>query len=207
MKLLELAIRTLCDVNVKKTADGVFLCSQTEDNQESVFSAARQLIKDQLAHRILIVDSEPKSGYPGYAVWEEALLGMGIPKEIISGVDLRETASLNTLIEATGMIAHAKTHQYKDVYIVASPFQQLRAFMTSVTVALKHYPKIRLYSYPGDSLSWLETVVHSQGTTRGPRKDLISGELERIETYQQKGDLAHETTVMDYLDRRDTNLS
>ena len=75
--------------------------------------------------------------------------------------------------------------------------------MTAVTVALRHYPEIRLYSYNGLALSWMDTVVHSQGTINGLRKDLIKGELERIKTYQQKGDLATETAVLDYLDQRD----
>jgi hypothetical protein len=203
MKLVALAIRTLCDVRAKTTADGVFLCSQTRDNQRSVLAAGQQLIHAGLARKVLVVDSEPKSGYPGYAVWEKELLGMGIPREIIAGVDLRQAASLNTLIEATAMIAHAKENNYRDMYIAAAPFQQLRAFMTSVTVALTHYPDIRLYSFNGHPLSWMETVVHSQGTTLGLRKDLIRGELERIEKYQQKGDLAKETAVWDYLDQRD----
>jgi len=203
MELLGLAVRTLCDVRAKKTVDSVFLCSQTSDNQFSVLAAAQQLVHDELARRILIVHSDPKSGYPGGAAWQKELLSMGIPQDIISGVDLRQTTSLNTLIEATGMISHARRNRYTDMYIVASPLQQLRAFMTAVTVAIRHYPDLRLYSYHGHPLAWMDTVVHSQGTTKGRRKDLIKGELERIKTYQQKGDLATTSAVLNYLDKRD----
>ncbi len=203
MKLLQLTVRVLCDVKCKNTADGVFLCSQTIDNQRSVFAAAKQLILDESARNLLIVESGPKDGYPGVDLWRNELLDLEIPQEVIHGVDLRSAASLNTLIEAEGMIAHAKIKRYKEIYIVASPFQQLRAYMTAVTVALRHYPDLRIYSYNGHSLSWMEEVAHSQGITKGLRKDLIAGELERIKLYQEKGDLASADAVTEYLDQRD----
>jgi hypothetical protein len=76
--------------------------------------------------------------------------------------------------------------------------------MTSVTVVLKYYPEIRIYSHNGNPLSWLDTVVHSQGKTAGPRKTLITGEIDRILRYQKKGALASDATVLKYLDKRDT---
>jgi hypothetical protein len=206
MKILELTIRTLCDVRAKTVADGVFLYSQTEDNQHSVLSAALAVIKDGLAEKILIVDSDSKSGYPGFSVWEKELLTMGIPKSVISGVDLRKAISLNTLIEAEAMIEHAKRNHYQVVYVIASPFHQLRAFMTSVTVALTRFPEVRIYSYGGSPLPWLDSAVHSQGKTAGPRKELIRGEIERIQKYQRKGDLASEIDVLTYLDNRDKRV-
>jgi hypothetical protein len=207
MKLFEIAIRTLCDVRAGNTADAVFLFSQTDDNQYSVLSAAHQLLKDQLIKKVLISDSDPKSGYPGYVAWENELCGMGVPKVSILGIDLRGVDSLNTLVEANAMMQHAKQHQYTDIYVTASPFHQLRAFMTSVTAAQKYYPQINLYSYNGTPLPWLDRVVHSQGETQGPRRELIGGELDRIRKYQHKGDLATDADVLSYLDKRDRKKS
>lgn len=203
MKILELTIRTLCDVRAKTVADGVFLYSQTEDNQHSVLSAAQRVINGRLAGKIFIIKSDPKSGYPGYSVWEKKLQRLGIPKNLIFGVDLSDSVTLNTLIEAEALTKYAKSNHYRDVYIIASPFHQLRAFMTSVTAALKYYPEFRVYSFNGNSLSWLDTVVHSQGTISGPRKELIKGEIDRIQEYQVKGDLASEIDILNYLDKRD----
>lgn len=138
---MELTIRTLCDVRYRGVAYGVFLFSQTKDNQYSVLSAAQQVINDKLAENILIVNSDPKSGYPGYSLWEKELIQMGIPKNKIFGIDLSDAVSLNTLIEAEALIKFAKRNQYRDVYITASPFHQLRAFMTSVTAALNYFLK------------------------------------------------------------------
>lgn len=203
IELLEITIRTLCDVKAEKTIDAVYLYSQTEDNQSSVLSAAHQLMSESRIRKIFMADSGPKSGYPGYAAWEKALLDMGVPEASIMGVDLWDTESLNTLIEANAMIQHAKQHHFADIYVVASPFHQLRAFMTSITAAQNHYPEINIYSYNGDSLPWLEHVAHSQGETLGPRRELIGGELDRIIKYQQKGDLAMDTDVLHYLNNRD----
>lgn len=203
MKLLELAIRTLCDVKAGKMVDAVFLYSQTIDNQNSVLSAAQQLLADNCAKKIIITHSGPKSGYPGYPVWKKELLDRGVSEELILGVDLVEAASLNTLIEANAMIQFAQKKRYTDIYITAAPFHQLRAFMTSVTAALEYYPQINIYSYNGKALPWLDSVAHSQGETLGPRKELIHGELGRIVKYQKKGDLATDDAVLNYLDARD----
>jgi hypothetical protein len=203
MKLLELAIRTLCDVKADRVADAVFLYSQTLDNQNSVLSAARQLLEYRLAQKVIISHSGPKSGYPGYPAWKKELQDRGVAEELILGVDLAGAASLNTLIEANAMIQFAKRKQYRDIYISAAPFHQLRAFMTSVTAALKYYPRINIYSYCGNALPWLDRVAHSQGETLGSRKELIHGEFGRILKYQNKGDLAADEAILNYLDARD----
>jgi hypothetical protein len=204
MTLLEIAVKTLCDVRAKHIADAAFLFGQTKDNQDSVFSAARKIIGNRLAKKILIVKSGPKSGYPGYSVWTDELCKLGIPQDSIGGVDLEHAITLNTLIEAQGLITHAKSNRYQTIYVVASPLHQLRALMTAVTVALKFYPQLRIYSFCGAPLPWTETVAHSQGTTVGTRSDLIQAELGRIEKYQRKGDLADEISILAYLEKRDT---
>lgn len=203
MELLEIAIRTLCDVTPGRTADAVFLYGQTKDNQSSVLSAAHQLLSEKRVGKILMADSGPKCGYPGYAVWEKELRDRGAPAAAIMGVDLGGSDSLNTLIEANAMIRHAKRHQYTDIYVAASPFHQLRAFMTSITAAQSHFPEINIYSFNGHPLPWLDDVSHSQGKTSGPRRELIGSELDRISKYQLKGDLASDAVVLDYLNRRD----
>jgi hypothetical protein len=202
-KLLEITIRVMCDVRAENTIDAVYLYGQTQDNQSSVLSAACQMLKEKRIRKILIADSGPKSGYPGFTLWEKALREMGVPKTALSGVDLRQTTTLNTLIEANAMIQYAKRNQYESIYIVASPFHQLRAFMTSVTAAQNFYPEIKIYSHNGHPLPWRDHVVHSQGETSGRRRELIGGEFERIKKYQQKGDLAQDADVLNYLNQRD----
>ncbi len=200
---LELLTRALCDVRAPLKTEGAFLFGQTADNQASVLEAARTLLEENLAEKVLFLRSAAGNGYPGFAAWRTELLRMGVPEEKICGIDPPATAALNTLTEAQALLAHARRNGLRALYVVAAPFHQLRAFMTAITVALKHYPDLRLHSFPGAALPWLESAVHSQGITSGPRKDLIGEELIRIRKYQAKGDLAAEGEILEYLNRRD----
>ena len=74
--------------------------------------------------------------------------------------------------------------------------------MTAVTVALREYPELLLYSYPAVAMPWQEEVVHSQGTLKATRSELIHMEFERINKYQNKGDLASFEEVLTYLNNR-----
>ncbi|GAB3202162.1 uncharacterized SAM-binding protein YcdF (DUF218 family) [Pontibacter aydingkolensis] len=203
--LEELIIRTLCDTLPPAPADAVFLFGQTEDNQQSVFASAVYLLSNKLAKKVMFLETEPLSGYPGFDAWLEELEKLGIKKEEIEPVPVTPgTSSLNTRVEAQNAIKHAKKIGYESVIATASPFQQPRAFMTAVTAVQEHYPKLKVYSYPGRNLSWCEKVVHSQGKVTGTRAQLIAGEMERIHKYGNMGDLAKVEEVLDYLNRRDS---
>ncbi|RPI34987.1 MAG: YdcF family protein [Nitrospiraceae bacterium] len=199
----ELLTRILCDTLPPVTADGAYLFGQTEDNQESVFLSAQELVSHALVRRILISDAQPKSGYPGGQAWRAALMGLGISGPLIEEVPVEPTLTLNTLIEAESLMRHAKNKNYGSVIVIAAPFHQERAFMTAVSVAIRDYSDVCIYSYPGRALSWDEEVVHSQGTVLATRAGLILGEQERINKYQKKGDLASYSQVLSYLRKRD----
>jgi hypothetical protein len=203
MALNELSIRVLCDVRAKIAVDGAVLYSQTKDNQNSVILAAKNILYNKLAKKILFIKSGPISGYPGFSTWASELNKLGIQSNDMVGVELMKTNSLNTLIESQAFINYALQKKYHSLYVVSSPFHQLRAFMTLVTVALRYYPDLLIFSYSGISLPWLDKVVHSQGTLLAARKDFIKAEFERIEKYKQKGDLSSETKIIEYLNKRD----
>jgi len=173
-------------------------------NQQSIFQAARFLLSNALTHRILILNTKAKSVYPGFTEWKQQLHQLGLSEEQIEGVLNIETSMLNTLIESEAIIRFARQHNYHSLFVVAPPFQQLRAFMTAVTVALREYPELLIYSYPGVAMSWQEEVIHLQGTLKAKRRDLIQEELERIVKYQSKGDLASPEQVLSYLNKRET---
>jgi hypothetical protein len=200
---IELLIRTLCDLRPKNPTNGAYLYSQTRSNQQSIFKAARSLLNNSLTYKILILNIEATSGYPGFTEWKQQLQQLGLFEEQIEGVMNEKTSMLNTLIESEAIIRFAKQHSYRSLFVVAPPFHQLRAFMTAVTVALKEYPGLLIYSYPGVAMSWLEEVIHSQGTLKAKRCDLIQEELERIKKYHTKGDLASPEQVLSYLNKRE----
>ena len=201
---IELLTRVLCDLQPKNPTNGAYLYCQTKTNQQSIFQSAHFLINNVLTYRILILNTKAKSGYPGFTEWKQQLHKLGLSENQIEGVSNTEPSMLNTLTESEAIIQFARQHSYHSLFVVAPPFQQLRAFMTAVTVALREYPELLIYSYPGVAMPWQEEVIHSQGTLKAKRCDLIKEELERIEKYQNKGDLASLEQVLSYLNNRET---
>lgn len=199
----ELIVRVFSDFFPRPPLDGAYLYCATKDNQSSVFQTAQKLVAEGSAQRILILQAGPLSGYPGCEIWRRKLENQGVPPDRILEVPLDGTTSINTLIESRALIRFARERGLETLFVVAPPFQHPRAFMTAVTVALERYPELRLYSHPGMALPWMDTVAHSQGTLKAPRRQLIQEELIRIETYCKKGDLAHFETVLGYIDERD----
>ena len=133
---------------------------------------------------------------------KDRLVELGIKEKCILDVRLN-VLNHNTLTEAEAVIRFAKQSNLKSMIVSAAPFHQIRAFMTTVRVALAEYPELKIYSIPGVALSWNECVSHSQGLLTAKRSDLIAGEFARIEKYYQKGDLISFNQVLDYLDARD----
>ena len=104
MLMNELTIRVLCDVRAETTVDGAVLFSQTQDNQNSVFFAAKNILAKKLSKKILFIDSEPISGYPGFSTSEKELNKLGIQYNDMVGVQIIKTNSLNTLIESQAIV-------------------------------------------------------------------------------------------------------
>lgn len=195
-------IRVLCDVRPREPADAAYLYAQTKDNEESVFLAARKILNGALASRILLLDNASSEGYEGFIVWKDKLVELGIEEKRILAVGL-VTDDHNTLTEAEALVKFAKRSNYKKIIVSAAPFHQIRAFMTTVRVALAEYPELKIYSFPGDALPWNKEVIHSQGLLTAKRSDLIETEFARIKKYFRKGDLISFNKVMNYLDQRD----
>ncbi len=204
---IELITRTLCDLQPKMPTHGAYLYCQTRDNQKSIFQTAQFLLNHSFTSKILILGAKSKSGYPGFEEWKHQLLQLGISMEQIERVKKEGTSELNTLIESEALIRFSKQQRYGSIFVVAPPFHQLRAFMTAVTVSIREYPELLIYSYPGATMPWQEEVVHSQGTLIAKRLELIQKELERIEKYQEKGDLASFEQVLNYLNGREKEFN
>jgi hypothetical protein len=202
--MFELLIRILCDIQPTTRTHAIFLFGQTEDNDTSVLTKAQQLVEVKKTDRILFMHTPPTNGYPGYEAWKKKLIQAGVAEQQIAGVPMLPAPVLHTLVEAESVMSYAKQQNFQAMYVTAAPFHQPRAFMTAVTAALRIYPELKIFSQTGIPLPWLEEAVHSQGKTTGTRKQLITGEMERIEKYQKQGDLATVEQVLDYLNRRDS---
>jgi hypothetical protein len=205
--LIELLTRTLCDTLPAAQLDGAYLFAQTADNQQSVFATALDLFRQQQVKKILISGAKPISGYPGFAAWQQELVSLGLPEVVLTAVPPTDPSVLHTRIEAESLVRWAREQNYGRLVVVAPPFQQLRAFMTAVSLVLEQFPDLQIYNQVGAALPWREMVVHSQGKLHCERRELIQHELDRIKTYQDKGDLAPTQTVLIYLNQRNCTLN
>ena len=70
--------------------------------------------------------------------------------------------------------------------MVAPALHILRAWVTTISVAMREYPALKVYAIQGAHLSWNEHAVHSQGKADGTRSELLFGEIERIEKYRER---------------------
>jgi hypothetical protein len=199
----ELLLRILADPRPVEMADAAYLFAQTEPNQPSVCIAARELVERGRVRKVLISDCTPKSGYLGAAACRQALIVAGVPAGSIAEVPMEPTKVLHTLIESRKTVQFAKAQGYQRLLVVSTPFHQERAFITVVTVVLREYPSLKVYSHPGQPQPWDEVVTHSQGRLRGTRAELIAQEHQRIEHYTAQGDLAPRAEILAYLRARD----
>lgn len=185
--------------------DEAYLFTNTQDNEQSLFRAAQQMRLDGLAEKFLIIDGAEAHGFPGYNAWHERL-GIMVGSDNVRHVPLPNRYQVNTLTESQALAAYAREHNKQFLYIVAAHFHQLRAVMTAASEAVRHERlgnnQLNLFSYVGASLPWDETVFHSQGTLRATRAELIRHEMERIQTYQTKGDILPTADIITYLDGR-----
>jgi len=199
-KLLKNIEGVILEKRIEQWIPIVYLFGQTSDNQISVLSRGMELWKKKLVASILINDGEIKHGYPGFASWKHELLRMGVVENAI--LPLRSNIlneNVNTYTEARALVLYARAHGWKRIYISASPFHQLRAFISTVSVLLREYPSLCVYNAVGTPLPWSETVRHSQGTLIGKRRDFLKTELESIYCYYLKGDLVPPEKVLAYL--------
>jgi hypothetical protein len=201
--LIELLTRVLCDLDPEIEAEGAYLFGQTVDNQLSVFETGVDLVRQRQAKQVLIPDSAPQCGYPGFQAWHQALSASGLGEGDVVGIPIAPCSSLNTLTEAEALVRYAVSNGMTRIFVVATPFHQLRAFITTVSVVSREFPALRVYNRVGTALPWNQTVLHSQGVLQCTRSELIHTEMARIERYRREGNLVSQDQVFSYLQWRD----
>ena len=197
-------VRTLCDDDGIRVMDAAYLFAQTADNEDSALITGARLYRDNRVGLLGICagNDHAASGYSGFSSWKEKLTRLGVPEHAILGIDIPD-GNLNTLTEATTLVRESKRRALKTLRVIASPFHQIRCFISTVSVVLREYPELKVYSKVGYAMEWNKRVAHSQMTTIGKRSELIAGELDRINRYHEKGDLVSPDEIINYLDQRD----
>ena len=115
------------------------------------------------------------------------------------------TDMCHTLNEAKAVVDYCDARGVRDLIICAPPFHLPRAVMTTISVAIRELPHLRIWAASGPAQSWNEAAAHSQGKIFDSRAAFIDGELERIERYTSAGDIAPASAILAYLATRGTS--
>lgn len=211
-KLLQLNTMVLTDRCKHLLQSPIYPFTETPGNQDSVLLRAKELLRWNRNNRskmpILLTDNLGGSnpGYPGAPAWLSRLRELNVDANSIMLIPFTEPL-LHTLSEAFTVVRFVREKGWEKVIIVAPPFHQLRCFLSMVTAVNHLDPQgLRVYNQVGLAQPWGEQVAHSQGTTTGTRKDLIIGEIRRIEKYQKEGTpvpLVSTDAALEYLEWRD----
>lgn len=208
-QFFKLVVRVLCDDRLPQRREAsdtlvAYVYGNTADNQSSCLEKAILLHEAGVVSHICICDGETGHGYPGFLAWREYLVARGIPCDHILPVSGPETRdSVNTLSEAQVLVRTAREVGWKELVLVAAPFHQVRGFITVVSLLLREYPALKVYSEVGTPLRWDELALHSQGTLRDTRSNLVGEELTRMQRFHAQGDLVSAEAVLSYLEKRD----
>ncbi|OFZ54171.1 MAG: hypothetical protein A3D92_03660, partial [Bacteroidetes bacterium RIFCSPHIGHO2_02_FULL_44_7] len=142
--------------------------------------------------------------YGGQKNWAEELKREGIWEERIFPIQsANDLFPPSTSAEAAGVIRSAKEKGLKDVIVVAAPFHQLRAFITTVSVTINMKADIRVWSHTGAPEDWDEVGVHTQSTPPMTRKEQLKSELEKLQRYHEEGSIVPPEEIEKYLNKRD----
>ena len=203
-KLDELVTRVMCDTaSPSGIADAAYLFGETKDNELSVIAAALLAWKLKRVKKIALCGNSGGHGYPGFENWKSKLVKLGIPGGKIISLPLAFDFPPSTHAESYGLARYAKKAQWKNIYIIAPPLHQLRAFVTTVTAFKKEKTPTKIFNFVGLPQQWEEHIIHSQGVQKGTRSELLEKELKKIERYYKTGDLISGTEVLKYLNQRD----
>ncbi len=202
-ELDELITRILSDTAPRGKVDAAYLFGETADEEASVLKAGVFLYGMGPARRIALCGAGKDHAFPGVKNWTGKLVTMGIPQKDIYAVPLSKEFPPSTHAEAFGLVPYAAARGWKNIYVVAPPLHQLRAFITTVSAVIRKKSPLRVYSFPGFPQSWEEYIAHSQGIQKKARSEFFSEELKKIEKYYRKGDLVSAEEVLKYLNKRD----
>lgn len=106
---------------------------------------------------------------------------------------LYEDRSINTYDQAVEIIALAKERKWKRIVLVASQYHSYRAFLTFLCVQKQKMPELIIDMASVQELDWYEE------TGWGRRIDLLSVELDKIDAYNKKKNVATYEEGLEYL--------
>ena len=155
------------------------------------YKKAVSLYKDGIAPVIVFSGGfdDEKSGAYTFEKIKPLILKEGVPEKDL----IHESKSLNTYEQAVQIIEMAKNKNWKRICLVASHYHTYRAFLTFLCEQKKSMPELLIDIAGVKDLDWYKE------NPWGRRIDLLSGELDKIDLYQKKNNVATYSDGISYL--------
>lgn len=194
-----------------------YLFGNTPDNQDPIIKAGALLYKKALAGTIYICGGGPyihpanpngPVAYSGEEEWKYLLGKNGVSQKDIFSISRPDGIS-HTGTEAERLVLIAKQLDWKNVIIVALPFQLPRAFANTVTQTLRIYPELKVWCKATEPPPWTAIALSSQGNVFGELLEAaIDAEYTRLlAIYGNTLDITSPKKIFDYIRQRNRNAA
>lgn len=128
---------------------------------------------------------------------------MGIPRDRIV---YPNSPGYHTREETDSFIDLAQERGWRSAVVVGGSHQMLRIMLGTVKVmSLRDY-WIEIYGAHPPFTRWQDISSTNQGLVQETRLDNARGELERIQKYQESGDIASLSELLDYMKNKELGL-
>lgn len=182
------AFIALLDTDEPQKCDAIILL---EGDGFARYKKAVALYKNGIAPLICFSGGfdDEKSGAFTYEKVKPLILETGVPEKDL----FWEGKSKNTYEQAVGIILFAQQKNWKRIVLVASHYHSYRAFLTFLCVKKQKFPELVMDMASVKELDWYEE------TGWGRRIDLLASELDKIDAYQKKNNVASYAEGLEYL--------
>jgi hypothetical protein len=152
------------------------------------------------------VDSPAASGAEGADAFTKELIEAGVPPKAICPLPyIYPDDHINTYFEAHSFARWLREETVLRVLrvgVVAQPYHLPRGYLSLVSCLEREgfsAGSLDVYPLPAPIQSWAQPVVHSQGTTKGTKWQIVRGEADRVLRYGEKGDLISVSRGLEWL--------
>ena len=141
--------------------------------------------------------SKPGVAWRGRSKWEPELIELGV-KDIIWSPAVGHTRE-----EADAFLKIARERRWKRVAVLTQPHHLPRVFLGMLKAMEELKYSMQVYGVAPKSCDWNKVVRGSQGAEELPRVQHLEQEFDKIQDYQEKGDLATLDEMFEYLEQRE----
>lgn len=191
------------------SVNAVFFHDRSFGDFTNLFEMAGRMYRTGVARFIVTPNTDgarfgrniPREASPGKDWTIRHLLEQQVPTESILYPD---TPSHHTRQENDSFLQLSMEMGWRSGMILTQSHQLLRAMLGMIRVMDEAHYQMEIYTCAPSSTPWYEVVNGNQGLEEAkPRILYIQDEMQRVQQYQQKGDIATFDELFAYLESRE----